>query len=159
MSESIEQSSHSLLALADEEFEAFDWTVYGAIVKSTRKRIGYKTAQSFSDTIWRRTRVTVSRDSVYKIEQGRQIPDALQFMAINIALFQDPFPDKQLGACYCIEWGDLLDHDGQIPEEWAVQNYEAAIGNEADDPNFTIDDAIERTGEKPEVFIGQLSNQ
>ena len=148
------QTDQSRLAPADDEFEAFDWNFYGAIVKNARKRQGYKTAQSFSDTIWRRTRYAVSRDSVYKIEQGRQVPDAMQFMAINIALFKEPFPVKQLGPCYSSEWSDLLDHNGLVPREWAVQNYEAAIGEEADCPVCTIEDAIANTGDKAEVFVG-----
>lgn len=107
----------------DEDAEpAFDWQLYGLLVRKERIRIGYRRAEDFAASIWRRTRVEVSRDTLYKVEQGRQIPDALQFMAINMALGFDPFLGKVVDMCISSEWKGASSPDG-IPEKWKVTNF------------------------------------
>lgn len=65
----------------------FDWRAYGSTVRHARKAAGCRTAAEFSAMIYRRTRLEVSMDALYRIEQGRQQPTPEQFMAINLALF------------------------------------------------------------------------
>lgn len=121
----------------DEEMP-FDWCLYGALVKNWRNRKGYKTAESFSETIWRRTRANVSRDSLYKIEKGKQVPDAVQFMAINMSLFGNPFPGKLVDACFSPEWMGIIKL-GAIPRPWKIENTQIA---EAEDPGLNSIDCV-----------------
>lgn len=109
----------------DNEETMFDWSVYGALIRRARMDLGYRKAEEFSRSIYRRTRVKVSRDTLYKVEQGRQVPDAIQFMAINMALSGDPFYRKLTGMCMSSEWAKIAEH-GQtyIPNDWKVENLE-----------------------------------
>lgn len=116
----------------------FDWGTYGALVRKCRTDLGYKKAEDFARSIWRRTRVEVSRDTLYKIEQGRQVPDANQFMAINMALSGTRFFTWLTDLCTSMEWSDI---EGQslggesnvtpdelhLPHEWKVENFDKAI--------------------------------
>ena len=103
----------------------FGWSLYGMLVRKHRADKGYKKAEAFSETIWRRTRVDISRDTLYKIEQGRQIPNAEQFMAINMALFGAPINDDLLHLCMSAEWRSISNEEVDlIPHEWKLENTE-----------------------------------
>ena len=117
--------------MADREPAAmFDWSLYGMLVRKHRAKKGYKKAEAFSETIWRRTRVDVSRDTLYKIEQGRQVPSAEQFMAINMALFGAPFNDDLLHLCMSAEWRSIFNEEvDPIPHEWKLENTEILYEN------------------------------
>ena len=119
-----ERSDMALLSGEDpeEEFEPWANQLYGAMIKNARKRAGYSTAQAFSDTIYRRTRVYISRDVLYKIEQGRQKPDIEQFMAINLSLYHAPLPSKVTMPCICPEWISIASNEGEIPLSWRKEN-------------------------------------
>lgn len=112
--------------MADKEPAAmFDWSLYGMLVRKHRVEKGYKKAEAFSETIWRRTRVDISRDTLYKIEQGRQIPNAEQFMAINMALFGAPINEELLQLCMSTEWRSISNEEvDTIPDEWKLENTE-----------------------------------
>ena len=102
-----------------ESCELFDWPLYGALVRHHRTKAGIKTAAAFSDAVYERTRAKVSRDSIYKIEQGRQVPDAMQFMAINLALFGEVWPVWPLRQCFAFDAADephgtLVDEYGEV---------------------------------------------
>lgn len=113
--------------MADKEPAAmFDWSLYGMLVRKHRAEKGYKKAEAFSETIWRRTRVDISRDTLYKIEQGRQIPNAEQFMAINMALFGAPINEGLLHLCMSTEWRSISNEEADpIPHEWKLENTQA----------------------------------
>lgn len=85
----------------------FDWKQYGRIVKNARKKAGYDTAEQFAKSLYRRTRIHVCREAMYKIEQGRQKPKVLQFQAINLALFGNPQP-SEIEQCYSKEFLALM---------------------------------------------------
>lgn len=109
-----------------ESWEMFDWSLYGMLVRKYRADLGYKRAEEFSDTIWRRTRVRISRDAVYRIEQGKQTPSADQFMAINLALFGSPFGGDAIRLCMAKEWKQIMDGEVDvIPFAWKVENAQA----------------------------------
>lgn len=126
----------------------FDWSVYGALVRNARNRLGYKTAEAFSETIWFRTRVSVSSVSLYRIEQGRQVPDAMQFMGINMALFGAILPDALIDPCISRDWHeitsaftsreDVTPSAPYIPEAWRRQNCEVAQNAETE--GYLIED-------------------
>ena len=112
----------------DERSEMFDWKLYGLLIRKKRMDIGYKKAEDFSDGIWRRTRVKISRDTLYKIEQGRQIPDASQFMALNLAVDQSLFNPEATNLCTSQEWKSLVS-GAAVPCEWKRENAEVAWKN------------------------------
>lgn len=105
----------------------FDWGLYGMLIRKRRIDIGYKKAEFFAKSIWRRARVAISRDTLYKIEQGRQIPDALQFMGINMALYGVPFSEEVMQLCMSNEWKEIESASRHyIPTLWKQENFNEA---------------------------------
>lgn len=126
-----------------EDFAPFDWDLYGMILRKKRTDLGFKKAEDFTEGIWRRTRVRISRDTLYKIEQGRQIPDATQFMALNIATCFDPFDANTTNLCMSQEWKEVVSRN--MPDGWREQNSEkiwkTVTGmNSAEDASCTLPD-------------------
>lgn len=105
--------------------ELFDWELYGLLVRRARQNMGYKKAEEFAESIWRRTHARISRDTLYKIEQGRQVPDASQFMALNLAVSQSLFNPEVANMCVSRSWKSLS-NGADIPDEWKKENSEAA---------------------------------
>ena len=109
----------------------FDWSLYGALLRHQRSNIGFKAAEAFSAALWRRTRVYISRDVLYRLEQGNQIPDRLQFMALNKAAYGTYFPKQVIKQCMCFEWQAVIkDNDPREPDitaDWAEENFTDAI--------------------------------
>lgn len=101
----------------ESEVEVFDWKLYGSLVRRVRMNLGYKKAEDFAASIWRRTRVKISRDTLYKIEQGRQVPDAAQFMAINLALSGTKFYPWITDLCTSPEWRGIEEASGDGTKE------------------------------------------
>lgn len=107
----------------------FDWGLYGAMVRHTRNKLGFTKAEDFGAALWRRTRIYISRDVLYKIEQGRQVPDAMQFMALNLVLFGSYYPElKVIDMCLSSDWeyiekhNELPNREFNIPENWKEEN-------------------------------------
>ena len=73
----------------------FNWSLYGAMVHHLRKRKGIKNIADFSRTIYRFTHCEVNKDVLARIEQGRQVPTATQFMALNLFLFGKIWAEKR----------------------------------------------------------------
>jgi len=108
----------------EQDFQPFDWALYGMLVRRKRLDLGFRKAEEFAASIWRRTRVHISRDTLYKIEQGNQIPDAEQFMAINLALGRVLFDAPTADLCLSPEWREIV--GSSIPDAWKEDNAEAA---------------------------------
>lgn len=133
--------------------DPFDWTLYSALIRKDRKDRGYRTAASFSETIYRRTRVSISRDTIYKIEQGKQTPDALQFMAINISLYKTPLPKRVTDLCFSPEWRSIVTSpEADIPIEWKYDNFAEAAGENANDPKLDPRTVSFWAGDDPRLF-------
>lgn len=106
-----------------ENNELFDWSLYGAMVRHERTKLGYKNTNDLSDTIYRRTRMRVSKDVLYRIEQNRQEPTAMQFMAINLAIFNEIWPRfrADMSACPSEKWR-IYNENEEMPAEWRADN-------------------------------------
>ena len=87
-----------------------DWEIYGSLIRAYRKKAGYEDIVSFSYALKLRIGLIISKDALYRIEQGRQAPTAEQFVAINIVLFDNALPkfitelfpkskDGRIGVC------------------------------------------------------------
>lgn len=74
----------------------FNWKLYGLMVRAARQNAGVWHAADLGEWLEKRTGVYMSRDVVYKIEQGRQEPKVGQFVALNLALFGKAFPAELL---------------------------------------------------------------
>lgn len=141
-----------------DEIGLFDWTLYGMLCRKRRNDLGYKTAEAFAKSVWRRTRLQLTRDILYKIEQGRQTPDAEQFIALNLSLWGEILPDEVIRICASKEWADIINaysygvfneeteekeyfgaSNPWIPNKWAGEN-----SRDAKDvaPNPLISDEI-----------------
>lgn len=105
--------------------ELFDWKLYGLLIRKARQDLGFTKAEEFAESILRRTHTRISRDTLYKIEQGRQVPDANQFMALNLAVGKSLFNPETSGMCVSQTWKSLSDGVG-IPDEWKKENSETA---------------------------------
>lgn len=109
----------------DEELqdELFNWTVYLALVKKRRINLGYTDAKAFARTIYLRTRVSIPGETYYKIERGKQPLKAMQFMALNIALWGTPWPEQVMKVCMGIRWEDIAAHEyPYIDGDWQLEN-------------------------------------
>ena len=107
-----------------EQYETFNWPLYGMLIRARRIQLGYRKAEHFADSIYRRTRYAISRDSLYKIEQGRQVPDSMQFLAINLALYGELLPEELTRLCTGRNWADIAAHEyPYVPYEWAAENW------------------------------------
>lgn len=100
--------------------DLFSWGAYAYLIREKRTKKGYTTAKKFSSAIYRRTRLEVSSDVVYRIEQCRQEPNAMQFMAINLSLFDEVFP-YEVRECARGGWVDLIEHYN-VPDKWKREN-------------------------------------
>ena len=121
------------IAASDEGgIPAIDWGLYGMMVRRERTRAGFKRAADFCHSVHRRTRVFISRDVLYKIEQGRQEPNGTQLAALNLSLFGEAFPSWLMPRLASSEWmeieqayregnGDPISRP-YVPEEWAREN-------------------------------------
>lgn len=89
------------------ERQRFDWPLYGMLIRRRRIEMGFRKAEDFAESLRQRERIQISRDTLYKIERGEQIPTATQFMALNIATSSDPFPRRIIDACMDGYWKRL----------------------------------------------------
>lgn len=103
----------------------FDYALYGLLVRKGRIDMGFKKAEDFSEAVWRRTRVRITKDMLYKIEQGRQVPDTTQFMALNLVLSGTPFNEQLSSMCFSVECRHIIE-SRSIPDEWRVENTQRA---------------------------------
>ena len=141
-----------------DQFVPFDWSLYGTLIRKRRIDLGYKKAEAFTQSIWRRTRVAISRDTLYKIEQGRQTPDATQFMAINIALGGDPFFPWATSLCLSVEWREIREafKNGSPPDD-SLACYEEPVSPSCPyvPYHWRRDNAEEAAMSHPECFASE----
>ena len=90
------------------ETRLFDLELYGAKCRKRRQDLGYKTADAFAASVRRRTDASITRDILYKIEQGRQEPGASLFLALNLSLWGDPFPFEAIGECLSKDFAETV---------------------------------------------------
>lgn len=83
----------AIIGRQENQIEAFDWGLYAALVRKRRKDMGYKRAKDFAPI------ANMSRDTLYKIEQAKQVPSATVFMALNMALWGDLLPRMIADLC------------------------------------------------------------
>lgn len=100
--------------------DLFDWTVFGALIRNKRRKKGYKTAEEFSKTIYNRTRFTISAETIYKIEGGKQVPNAMQLMAICMSVSWSPQIGDLFAVCASNEWNEVA--SGAVPLSWRREN-------------------------------------
>ena len=125
-------NSEEIAASDEGGIPVIDWGLYGMMVRRARTRAGYKRAADFASSVYLRTRVNISRDTLYKIEQGRQEPNGTQLAALNLSLFGEAFPSWLMQRLASSEWieieqaykegrGDPLSRP-YVPAEWAREN-------------------------------------
>lgn len=122
--------------------EMFDTQLYGLLIRKKRIDMGYRKAEDFAKTVYRRTRVRITRDMLYKIERGKQVPDCVQFMALNIVLTGRPIPGEFIEICASNEWKALVKEESStcIPFEWKLENAQEVRRENADvlSPDITV---------------------
>lgn len=123
----------------------FDWELFGMIVRKTRQRMGYKKAEVFCESVYRRARVNISPVTYYRIERAEQEPTAVQLFGICMALFGEPFPQKVFNACASEEWRSIESShlyadtqlftpgDYEIPQVWKYENYCTVVDRAGED--------------------------
>lgn len=93
--------------------QLFDWQLYGALIRLERTKQGMYKAALLSDAIYSRTGFRVSKYVLYRIEQNRQEPTAMQFVSINMTLWQTPYPDSNLFQCLSDAWKHIAEENGE----------------------------------------------
>lgn len=129
------------------DFQQFDWALYGMVIRKRRLELGYKKAEHFARSVWRRTRFDISRDSLYKIEQGKQVPTGMQVLALNMSLFGSPFPEELFEICASRTWKKIardvraasvengsdyeaVDMTQFVPGQWKKENFNQGLLDE-----------------------------
>lgn len=95
-----------------------------------------------SREVKKRTGEAISKDALYRIEQGKQTPTAAQFFAINITLFGELIPTNNgdMKACFSREWRKYYGSEG-VPESRQRENLQEMFelyGVEVDGGNIAI---------------------
>ena len=110
----------------------FKEKVWCNAIKNRRMELGYDKASEFVRTLWYETRVKMHVQSYYKLEQGNQHPTISQFMAINLVLYNDYFPPKEvMQECVSEDFAYVKEclHSSEkdlkciVPEVWGFFNY------------------------------------
>lgn len=88
------------------EKEVIDWSLFGAVIRHMRVETGFKTAEEFAEAITKSTNYPVSKETIYKIEGGRQEPKLGLYLAIKRTLtpYAEPEYDKALEVSVCNDW-------------------------------------------------------
>lgn len=92
--------------MASKKENAIDPGLFGALLRHERQEQGYSTAEEFAAAITEMTGYSVSKETIYKIESGKQEPKLSLFMAIKFLLFPNEKPS--LGG----------DFDVSLPSYW-----------------------------------------
>ena len=92
---------------------------------------GYKNMDDFARGLWLRARIKIGKETLYKIEQGKQPPSVETFFGINLVLFGEFLPEKLFCFSVCDEWKAIdkytadyffLDCEPFVPYKWAEEN-------------------------------------
>lgn len=108
------------------DYQPIDWALYGLLIRNRRIKAGYKKGEDFISAVYRRTRVKISLDSMYKIERGKQIPPADVFMSINLVLYGEISPDEVMKICFTPELQEYI-FNHEIPIQFKRENYNEAV--------------------------------
>ena len=121
-------------------FKPFYLDVWAALVRNRRKKMGFDRAEDFTEMLWLTTRLNISPQTLLKIERSEQEPSITQFMGINLFIFGNVFPSKEMmQICLSSEWKllrDEIDEDSfamleigddplakmYIPPKWREEN-------------------------------------
>ena len=73
---------------------AIDSGIYGAYVRLTRLRLGYKKGEEFIEHMKKVTRYEMPLANLYRIETGKREPTVSDFVAINLSFHRRMFDDE-----------------------------------------------------------------
>lgn len=101
---------------------SIDTGLLGALIRHERQSQGYTTAEEFAAAITTMTGYKVSKETIYKVESGKQEPKLSLFIAIKFLLFTSDF-DVALPRY----WRESIEshHDGSVdyyPDGTSVSN-------------------------------------
>lgn len=86
--------------------ELLDLGLFGALIRHTRSEVGFKTAEEFANAITEVVGYPVSKETIYKIESGKQEPKLSLYIAMKRVLYPyvEPKLDKILEMSVCDDW-------------------------------------------------------
>ena len=106
----------------------FDTKTFGKNLQKIRKEHGFKSAEKFADAVQRETGVTLTKDVLNKIEQGRQEISLPQYLAVCKVLFGCIMPNQMYMTLF-----ECLSADWQTDEAIEMSNaYDEALFSIAD---------------------------
>lgn len=89
----------------------FDSEMLGMRLRRARRDLGLNTTESASEYILEKTGYTISSDTVYRIERGKQPPSTPQFFAFCLAYFGRLNGVEQISSiiddCACKAWREM----------------------------------------------------
>ncbi|TNU89038.1 helix-turn-helix transcriptional regulator [Eggerthella lenta] len=108
----------------DESFEpTIDLSLYGALLKRARLNLGYRRAEDFVAAMKCVTGYDVSKDIVYRMENGKKEPTINFMIAMNLMLGLPATDFSMAEMCIPKEWNDLSEsrtkHDFDT-EKWNI---------------------------------------
>ena len=70
------------------------------------KKLGFKKGEEFAKRI-EAEGLKMNKETLYKIEQGAQVPNAAQFIVLNLIAFGESAPEKVMDLCMGAQWQGL----------------------------------------------------
>lgn len=103
----------------DDFSPTIDTELYGMLIRRSRLNLGYRKAEDFVEAMKKRTGFELSKDSLYRIESGKNAPNINFMIALNI-MTGKPLTDTSLvNMCIPKEWADKVDEWGGKPYTFA----------------------------------------
>ena len=120
--------------IEEPEKSLFDEDKWREVIKARRKELKIPNAAKFVEILWLKTRVKMQKNTYYKIEQGGQKTSLLQFFSINIVLFDDIVPPKNvMSTLLAPEWVEVINRcysakkagasKAIVPFVWGINNF------------------------------------
>lgn len=102
-----------------------DLGLLGALIRHARVEVGFKTAEDFAAAITEAGGYPVSKETIYKIEGGKQEPKLGLYLAMRRVLhpYEEPLYDKLMGPAIGTDWKYCLFES--VPKELFDRHYGA----------------------------------
>lgn len=96
------------MSVLSQEFEpTIDLFLYGALVKRARLNLGYRRGEDFVNAMKRVTGYEMSKDVLYRIENGKREPEVNFMIALNLMMGKIATDTEFIRMCIPQEWQEL----------------------------------------------------
>lgn len=88
---------------------SIDMELYGMLVRRARLNLGYRRGDDFVAALQYHTGVSISKDTLYRIETAKQEPSINFILAMNLMEGKGVLDMKLIDMCVPMEWKESAD--------------------------------------------------